>query len=176
MAAFAADFPGGISEPLEINYRSTQKIIDASARSRRACRCRHGMAELKLEANRGVGDAVPEIRGIRYAGRRGRRHCRQHPCNSKRTAWRCGIKPSFAGPIRGIDEIARALEARGIPVLHLGSLFEREEIRDLLSLLTLATDRFGAGLVRVCAMPRYRASLQDVKRCFATCVMATSPR
>jgi DNA helicase II / ATP-dependent DNA helicase PcrA len=62
-----------------------------------------------------------------------------------------------------IDEIARALEARGIPVLHLGSLFERGEIRDLLSLLTLATDRFGSGLVRICAIPRYRASLQDVK-------------
>jgi hypothetical protein len=63
-----------------------------------------------------------------------------------------------------IDEIARALEARGIPVLHLGSLFEREEIRDLLSLLTLATDRFGAGLVRICAMPRYQTPIQDVKR------------
>ena len=32
-----------------------------------------------------------------------------------------------------LNEIAQALEDRGIPVLHLGSLFEREEIRDLLA-------------------------------------------
>jgi len=35
---------------------------------------------------------------------------------------------------RRLNEIAEALEARGIPVLHLGSLFEREEVRDLLAL------------------------------------------
>jgi hypothetical protein len=29
MAAFSDDFPGAVWEPLEINYRSTQKIIDA---------------------------------------------------------------------------------------------------------------------------------------------------
>src|SRR5208283_3413566 len=49
-----------------------------------------------------------------------------------------------------------------IPVLHLGSLFEREEIRDLLALLSLAVDRYGDGLTRVGAMPRYGLTLQDV--------------
>ncbi len=61
-----------------------------------------------------------------------------------------------------LNEIAAALEARDIPVLHLGSLFEREDIRDLLALLSLAIDPFGDGLVRVGAMPRYGLSLQDV--------------
>ncbi len=63
---------------------------------------------------------------------------------------------------RRLNEIAEALESRGIAVLHLGSLFEREEIRDLLALLSLAVDRFGDGLTRVGAMPRYGLSLQDV--------------
>ena len=48
-----------------------------------------------------------------------------------------------------LNEIASALEARGIPVLHLGSLFEREEVRDLLALLSLVVDPFGDGLARV---------------------------
>jgi hypothetical protein len=61
-----------------------------------------------------------------------------------------------------LNEIAAALEARGIPVLHLGSLFERDEIRDLLALLSLAIDPFGDALVRVAAAPRYRARLQDI--------------
>src|SRR5208283_2732235 len=61
-----------------------------------------------------------------------------------------------------LNEIAVALEARGIPVLHLGSLFERDEVRDLLALLSLAVDSYGNGLVRVGAMLRYGLSLQDV--------------
>src|SRR5207244_10023167 len=61
-----------------------------------------------------------------------------------------------------LNEIAKALELRGIPVLHLGSFFEREEIRDLLALLTLAVDSFGDGLTRAAAMPRYNVPLQDV--------------
>ena len=63
---------------------------------------------------------------------------------------------------RRLDEIANGLEVRGIPVLHLGSLFEREEIRDLLALLSLIVDPFGDALVRVVAMPRYGLSLQDL--------------
>jgi hypothetical protein len=61
-----------------------------------------------------------------------------------------------------LNEIASGLEARGIPVLHLGSLFEREEVRDLLAILSLAIDPFADGLARVGAMPRYNLSLQDV--------------
>ena len=61
-----------------------------------------------------------------------------------------------------LNDLATALEERGIPVLHLGSLFEREEVRDLLALLSLAVDRFGDALVRVASMPRYDVSLQDV--------------
>jgi DNA helicase-2/ATP-dependent DNA helicase PcrA len=52
---------------------------------------------------------------------------------------------------------------RGIPVLHLGSLFERDEIRDQLALLTLAVDAFGDGLARVGTMPRYDIPLQDIR-------------
>lgn len=63
-----------------------------------------------------------------------------------------------------LNEIALGLEARGIPVLHLGSLFEREEIRDLLAVLSLAVDGRGSGLARVGAMPRYAIPLQDIYR------------
>ena len=61
-----------------------------------------------------------------------------------------------------LNELATALEVRGIPVLHLGSLFEREEIRDLLAVLSLAASEFGDALVRVTSLPRYDVSVQDV--------------
>jgi len=73
-----------------------------------------------------------------------------------------------------LGEIATGLEARGIPVLHLGSLFEREEVRDLLSLLSLAVDKFGAGLVRVGAMPRYDIPLQDTFHIIQNCQQSPS--
>ena len=55
-----------------------------------------------------------------------------------------------------LNDLATALEERGIPVLHLGSLFEREEVRDLLALLSLAVDRFGDALVRIALDARLR--------------------
>ena len=42
-----------------------------------------------------------------------------------------------------LNEIAQGLESRGIPVLHLGSLFERDEVRDLLALLAFIGDSSG---------------------------------
>jgi DNA helicase II / ATP-dependent DNA helicase PcrA len=163
MAAFTEDFPGGASEPLEINYRSTQKVIDAYAAFARGMPMPAELAQLDLEANRGEGTAVPEIRGFgtpddEAAGIAASiRELEKSGVALRDQAVLCRTNPR-------IDEIAHALEARGIAVLHLGSLFEREEIRDLLSLLTLAADRIGAGLVRIATMPRYRMPLQDVKR------------
>ena len=61
-----------------------------------------------------------------------------------------------------LNEIAKGLESRGIPVLHLGSLFERDEIRDLLAVLAFIGDTSGDALVRLAAMERYSIRLQDV--------------
>lgn len=44
---------------------------------------------------------------------------------------------------------ARALNAEGVPALHLGDIFQRPEIKDLLALLQLFIDHSGAGLLRV---------------------------
>ena len=61
-----------------------------------------------------------------------------------------------------MNQIAAVLEALDIPVLHLGSLFEREEVRNLLSLMSLAVDNYGNGLINIGSMQRYNLSLQDV--------------
>ena len=44
--------------------------------------------------------------------------------------------------------MAAELESMGIPLLFLGSLFERDEIQQLLSLLSLLIDRRAMGLAR----------------------------
>ena len=163
MSAFDTDFPRALWSPLGINYRSTQAIVDTYIGFAAGMPLPPTFAKLDLTADRGAGTAKPEVRGY------------DHP-DDEAAGIAAAIKELEAKgvPLRDqavlcrtnsrIDDIAQALEDRGIPVLHLGSLFERDEIRDLLALMSLAADPYGAGLVRAFAMPHYQAPLQDVKR------------
>ena len=64
----------------------------------------------------------------------------------------------------GNDKLAKigaALESLGIPVLHLGSIFERSEIKDLLSLLSMLVDQRAMGIVRAATMEQFAMSVGD---------------
>lgn len=163
MSAFVSDFPSGATGALGLSYRSTQKILDTFGKFSADMPIPPELANLPLTAVRGPGDAVPELRtltdpddeaaGIAASVRE---------LETSGSALRDQV--ILCRTNDRLNDIAQALEDRGIPVLHLGSLFEREEIRDLLSILSLGADRFGAGIVRIAAMPRYRIPAQDVKR------------
>jgi DNA helicase-2/ATP-dependent DNA helicase PcrA len=60
-----------------------------------------------------------------------------------------------------IARITGPLEQLGVPLLYLGDLFERDEVRDLLSLAGLDAEYGGVGLVRVAALPEYRVPRND---------------
>jgi DNA helicase-2/ATP-dependent DNA helicase PcrA len=60
-----------------------------------------------------------------------------------------------------LGRITGILEQLGVPLLYLGDLFERPEIRDLLSLIALGAEFGGVGLVRVAALPDYRVPRAD---------------
>lgn len=62
-----------------------------------------------------------------------------------------------------LSRTAAALEAAGVPVLYLGNLFERKEIRDLLALIELTCMGRGRGLLRVAAFPEYQTPQSDVE-------------
>ena len=55
------------------------------------------------------------------------------------------------------------MEAKGIPILYLGDLFERPEVRDLLSLLSFVSERHRGGLLRVTSQAPYQAPLADIR-------------
>ena len=63
-----------------------------------------------------------------------------------------------------LGRFAEGLERLGIPVLYLGSLFERDEIKELLSLLSLLVDGRAMGLVRIAATQANTMPLADVAR------------
>lgn len=161
MMRFADEYSGAAIDQLSVNYRSTEQIVDSFVAVAPRMDASQGMLTLKLEANRGRGPSRPEIR------------CFDTPDDeaegiaaSIRELEEMGVRLRDQAVLcrtnSRLDEIATALELRGIPVLHLGSLFEREEVRDLLAVLSLAVDPFANALIRVGAMPRYGISLQDV--------------
>ncbi len=61
-----------------------------------------------------------------------------------------------------LGRIASLLESHNIPILYIGDLFEREEIRNLLSLLSFTSEIGGAGLIRVAQLPEYQIPIKDV--------------
>jgi superfamily I DNA/RNA helicase len=161
MVGFKTEFPGAAIDQLELSYRSTQQIVDAVVAFANDMGSSEGMLSLSLTAERGNGPELPELRrfdtneneiegiaaGIRELEDKGVRLRDQAVLCRSNTR---------------LNEIAAGLEARNIPVLHLGSLFERDDIRDLLALLSLAVDPFGDALVRVGSLPRYAIPLQDI--------------
>lgn len=162
MAGFKSEFPGASGGQLGISYRSTQQIIDTIVGFAPNMAASQGMQALKLHANRGVGPEAPDLRRFDKKG-------------DEAEGIAAAIKELEGKGVRlrdqavlcrtnkRLSEIAASLEARNIPVLHLGSLFERDEVRDLLALMSLAVEPFGDALVRVASSPRYAMPMQDLR-------------
>lgn len=58
---------------------------------------------------------------------------------------------------------AEALIQAGVPALHLGNIFQRSEIKNLLTLLQIMVDRSGSGLIRLSQLPELAIPDADVK-------------
>jgi len=161
MAMFTSEYEGAAVDRLSVNYRSTSQIVDMFQTIAPHMGASKGMLPLALTSERGSGPSSAELRVYDTLSEE-----EEGIAASVRELEASGVRLRDQAVLcrsnRRLDEIATALEERGIPVLHLGSLFEREEVRDLLAVLSLAVDRFGDGLARIGAMPRYAISLQDV--------------
>lgn len=157
---FNQDFNGKAGS-LAVSYRSTDQLVETICGVAANLKASEHQLPLKLRAARGAGPAKPEIRVF------------SDP-HAEAAGVVASIRELESKGVRLRDQailcrsnarlvtFAAALEQSGIPVLHLGSLFERDDVRDLLALLSLSVDRFAAGLVRVGGWPRYGLTLQDV--------------
>jgi len=173
MARFAAaDFQAAQTGRLKVNYRSVEEIVDAYSAFGRDMSVGNGPADLK--ADRGLAGVNPahlvlpttadEAAGLaetlqaeHVSGRR----------------WR-----DQAVLCKGNERLARLgaeLEQLGIPILFLGSLFERPEIKDLLAWLSLLVDRRAMGLARHKAPKALNAPLSDVAAILAHLKSAEHP-
>lgn len=153
------DFPNAASSRLEINYRSTDEVV--TAYSTFAARMTSSSTSHALKAHRGASGNPIELR-LR-AGKE-EQSVAIADCISEMLDAGVAYRDQAVlctGNER-LGEIARDLERMEIPVLFLGSLFERGEVKDLLSLLSLLSDRRAMGLVRTGCMPDFAMSLGDI--------------
>lgn len=162
--AFAKDFPDAKPIPLLANHRSSQEIVDVFTAV--AAKNPAGRAVVSLNAEMGRVGHGPKLVGVGTPDEK-----------IAALAWR--IRELEAKDVALAEQaiiayrnataaaVAAGLEAAGIPVLFLGNIFERPEVRDLLCLLQLAVDPLGVNLVRRWYSPLLALSRQGADRIFA---------
>ena len=162
MQRFGDDFPGAKVKTLRYNYRSQPVVMDIFAGLANTMRMnRGGPAFIPWEPKRSNvdGRVLVEVADDRAAEAAGlakeieRQHAAGIPHSEQAILCRSHTNLSRFGA---------ELERAGVPVLYLGNLFERPEVRDMLSLLSLACGPDGRGLVRVARFPEYEIPLSDV--------------
>ena len=165
LARFGEDFPGETTTDLGINYRSGGRII----RTFEAFGVDMVSGDLAppkgLEPHRGetagrvqfevASSFEAECEGISRTIRSDVEH-----------HGRFGDHAILARSHTTLARLARHLERSGVPCLYFGDFFERPEIRDLLSLISLVAERAGIGFFRAAQLQQYSVPPADVAAVF----------
>lgn len=156
----SADFPRGQRARLRVNYRSGEEIVDVFSHFATAGMKAAPPGKVSFRAFRGASGAPVQHRVA--PNKHGETLAVAEAIQEMRAAgFHYGEQAVLCTGNDRVAEIGASLEGLGIPVLHLGNLFERAEVKDLLCLLSLLTDRRTAALLRVGAMPEFRMPLAD---------------
>jgi DNA helicase II / ATP-dependent DNA helicase PcrA len=165
LARFAQDFPGETTTDLGVNYRSGGRIV----RTFEAFGVDMVSGDLvppdSLEPHRGetagrvdfevASTFEAECEGISRTIRSDVEH-----------SGRFGDHAILARSHTTLARLARHLERSGVPCLYFGDFFERPEIRDLLSLLSLVAERAGIGFFRAAQLQQYAVPPADIAAVF----------
>ena len=165
MALFGSDFPGAAVGALDVNYRSSQEIVTIFTGFSRTMRA-GAERPSALEAARGPGGPAPTLSLLRDKSVEApalAEAVERHVLAGGAYRDQCVL----CGGNDRLSAVGRGLEAMGVPVLHLGSLFERDAVRDLTSILSLLRDPRGMGLVRTACIPEFAMGMADVDAALA---------
>ncbi|MEZ6140772.1 MAG: UvrD-helicase domain-containing protein [Zavarzinella sp.] len=154
------DFPGAKRGRLTINYRSHEEVISAYLKFAEEITSVRG-ANIGLTANRGACGRLPEYRAVVRSDDEVAAVAEAIE-ELRKEGYSYRDQAILSSGNDRLGRFAEGLERLGIPVLYLGSLFERDEIKELLSVLLLVVDRRAMGLVRVAAADRWAVPLGDV--------------
>jgi len=157
VASFASSF-GGTRHALSNNYRSFNPVVKTFERFS-ASMGRGGVAGA-WNAVRGNGGTVTMTAVPTLAAEGEAIQKKIEDLRTLGVAY--GDQAILARSHLTLARITGVLEQLGVPLLYLGDLFERPEIRDLLSLVSLDAELGAIGLVRVAGLSDYRVPKTDV--------------
>lgn len=153
------DFKGGLVRDLVVNYRSVPEIT--TSYSAFAAQMAVAQGDKPLKPHRNSSGNPVEISSLSHAS--------QQPSAiadaieaMRESGYDYRDQAVLCSGNEKLSEVGRDLERLGIPVLFLGNLFERPEVRDLMSLLSLLVDKRGMGFARTAAMAEFRMPIGDV--------------
>ncbi len=161
MTAFAEDFPGAEHTDLKVNYRSGGRIVRTFSAFGAAMAGGRFPSMPKLMAEKGedAGEVGFSLAATFEAEAEGiARTIVQMKDNGG--AYRDHVV--LARSHTTLTRLAAHFERAGVPSLYFGDFFERAEIRDLLSLLSVAGEKDGLGLLRVAQTEPYGVPVTDI--------------
>lgn len=157
------DFPCGKRGRLKRNYRSVPEIVASFSGFGNMMRA--GDADGGLDADRDGNGQKPELRTVQRAEQQQVALADAiEQLRSEGFAYR--DQAVLCTGNEKLSTIGQDLERLGVPVLFLGSLFERAEVKDLLALLSVLVDRRAMGLLRIACWPDFTTSFSDVAAIF----------
>ncbi|GAB5478535.1 MAG: UvrD-helicase domain-containing protein [Marinobacter nauticus] len=161
MKRFTDDFPGAQLADLGTNYRSSSEIVELYRYFSTSMKASDEALPLQIHAERGPSGEQPEFRVATTVDDEIAMIAAAVE-EKKREGVEYKDQAILCTSNNRLSEIAASLESLGLPVLYLGSLFERPEVKDLLSLLSLVTDRRATGLIRAATLPGYTVRLEHI--------------
>ena len=157
------DFHAGKRGRLKRNYRSVEEVVQAF--SKFSVGMKVGDEGSGLESERGPSGHIPELRTVDQSPQQAVALADAIE-EMRRGGYAYRDQAVLCTGNEKLSELGQDLERLGVPVLFLGSLFERPEVKDLLSLLTILSDRRAMGIVRAACMPEFAMPIEDVAEVF----------
>ena len=154
VAAFERDYPAGKRLELGVNYRSRTPIVETFGKA--AASTDPGFTPWQPHRGCAEADAYPAVTRAVSPDDAGQAAGIAGAIQSLRAAgWDYRKQAILCRTHSQAAALAGLLAEQGVPVLYLGALLERPEVKDLLCLLSLLSDPAGSALVRVAAWPEY---------------------
>ena len=170
MQKFESDYPGGTRMDLRCNYRSTEHVTSLCRKFASTMDRRHAEGIGAETVGRLPYEAVAKTEEPGSVTTLHVGH--DDDCETELVADQIrelsesgvpfGKQTILARTNSRLDRLAEMLSEDGIPVLHLGSFFERGEVRDILSVLALVAEPNGGAIVRVAALRDLPVPASDI--------------
>lgn len=155
------DFADATRDQLDVNYRSRKEIVDAYSAFAGKMPV-GGATPVNLSAHRGASGHAPQFRHVEGETEREIDAVADAIVEMRDAGFAFRQQALLCSGNDRLAKLGAGLEARGIPILYLGSLFERPEVKDLLAWLSLLVDRRAMGLARPTGAPGFTLDLGDV--------------